>query len=144
MGNGRHMGWTLWARRAGWQGCASVAVLFAASSSAAAPLISELFYDAVGSDDGHSFVELAGEPGTPLDGLTVEGINGAGGGVTVTIELTGVIAEDGLFVVADLDADGQTSLPDADQHANFDFPGEGDPGRIRHSVPTPTSVRNAR
>ena len=45
----------------------------------------KIFYDAVGSDDGHSFVELSGEPGTPLDGLTVEGINGAGGGVTVSI-----------------------------------------------------------
>ena len=32
------------------------------------PLISEVYYDAVGSDDGLSFVELWGAPGTDLDG----------------------------------------------------------------------------
>ena len=131
MGNGRHMAWTIWARPGGWQGWAGAAALFAASSCPAAPLISELFYDAIGSDDGHSFVELAGEPGTPLDGLIVEGINGSGGGVTVTIELTGVIAEDGLFVVADLDANDQTSVPEADQHANFDFQNGPDSSVLR-------------
>ena len=27
-----------------------------------APILSEIYYDAEGSDDGHGFVELAGEP----------------------------------------------------------------------------------
>ena len=54
---------THWGR---WQHCASAVALLAASSASsvtADPVISELFYDAVGSDDGHSFVELAGQPG---------------------------------------------------------------------------------
>ena len=33
------------------------------------PLISEVFYDAVGSDDGMSFVEIFGAPGSSLDGF---------------------------------------------------------------------------
>ena len=32
-------------------------------SSQASPILSEIYYDAVGSDDGHSFVEIQGEPG---------------------------------------------------------------------------------
>jgi len=87
----------------------------------AMPLISELFYDAVGVDDGQSFVELAGAPGTAIDGMTLEGINGGGGAVTVVIELFGAIPEDGLFVVADHDGDGVSFVLEADQLANFDF-----------------------
>ena len=115
------MHWTMPTHWRGLRVCAVAVALLAASSATAAPLISELFYDAVGSDDGHSFVELAGEPGASVDGLVLEGINGAGGGVTATIALTGTIADDGLFVVADLDADGATSVPDADFFGNFDF-----------------------
>ena len=44
-------------------------------------MISEFFYDAVGSDDGLSFVELYGTPGASLTGLFVEGVNGANGAV---------------------------------------------------------------
>lgn len=40
------------------------------------PILSEVFYDATGSDDGLSFVELHGTPGASLDGLFVEGVNG--------------------------------------------------------------------
>jgi len=36
-------------------------------------VISEVFYDASGSDDGHSFVELFAAAGSVLDGLTLEG-----------------------------------------------------------------------
>ena len=38
---------------------------FAAPTSAGV-ILSEIFYDAEGSDDGHVFVELAGPPGTLL------------------------------------------------------------------------------
>jgi hypothetical protein len=84
------------------------------------PLLSEVFYDAEGSDDGFSFVEIFGEPGTVLDGMSIEGVNGANGGVTATLLLTGSIPADGLFVVAD-GAGGVTSVPGADLVANFDF-----------------------
>ncbi len=98
-----------------------IANVFAAASVSALPLISEIFYDAVGSDDGQSFVELYGEPGSSLDGLIVEGINGSGGAVTHSIVLSGVIPADGLFVLADVDGSGVTLVPSADAVANFDF-----------------------
>ena len=99
---------------------ALAAYLFAAPAFAL-PLISEVFYDGVGSDNGQSFVELYGAPGTPLDGLVLEGINGSGGAVTVTIALSGTIAADGLYLLADLDTGGGTQVPEPDAVANFDF-----------------------
>ncbi len=62
---------------------------FAPQAAHAAPLISEAFYDAVGSDNGLSFVELYGDPGASLDGLFLEGINGANGSAGPTIALSG-------------------------------------------------------
>ncbi|MDH3214255.1 MAG: PEP-CTERM sorting domain-containing protein [Myxococcales bacterium] len=87
----------------------------------ALPLISEVFYDAVGSDDGHSFVELYGVPGAPLTGFVLEGVNGAGGGVGPSVSLSGAIGAEGFFVVADDLGDGTTLVAAADQLANFDF-----------------------
>ena len=87
----------------------------------AAPInLSEVFYDAVGSDDGQSFVELYGPAGFSLEGWTLEGINGANGNVGPVVTLSGVIPADGFFVVADEDA-GTTSVANADFLANFDF-----------------------
>jgi hypothetical protein len=54
------------------------------SADHALPLLSEVFYDADGSDDGLSFVELYAAPGALLDGLTIEGVNGSGDGTSVT------------------------------------------------------------
>jgi hypothetical protein len=98
------------------------AVLLGAAQAGAAPLLSEIFYDAVGSDDGLSFVELWGAPGTSLSGLTIEAINGAGGGVTHTLPLSGAIGANGLFVIADNLAGGATTLvANADLVLDFDF-----------------------
>ncbi len=88
---------------------------------AALPLLSEVFYDAVGADDGQSFVEIAGTPGTALDGWTVEGVNGSNGAVGPIVTLSGVIGADGLFVLADGGAGGVTLVPGADLVADFDF-----------------------
>jgi hypothetical protein len=87
----------------------------------AAPLISEVYYDAVGSDDGVSFIELWGAPGTDLGGLVLEGINGSGGAVTHTLALAGSIGPDGFFVLADGLADGSTLVAGADLILNFDL-----------------------
>jgi hypothetical protein len=100
---------------------AGVALACAPLPAAALPLISEVYYDAVGSDDGVSFVELFGTPGTPLDGLVVEGINGANGAPGPTLALAGAIPADGIFVLADALADGSTQVANADLLANFDF-----------------------
>ena len=87
----------------------------------ALPLLSEVFYDAVGSDNGQSFVEIYGAPGTSLTGYRLEGINGSNGAVTPSIALGGAIAPDGFFLVADDAGDGTTAVPGADWIANFDF-----------------------
>jgi hypothetical protein len=95
--------------------------LLAAVQASALPVLSEVFYDAVGSDNGFGFVEIHGEVGASLDGLTVEGINGSGGGVTVSLALSGVIPADGFYVLADDAGGGVSSVPGADQILDFDF-----------------------
>ncbi len=97
------------------------ATLWVAMSAQALPILSEVYYDAPGSDDGQSFVELAGLPGTSLEGYVLEGINGANGAVGPTIVLSGSIGASGLFVVADRTSDGSTTVVGADLLANFDF-----------------------
>ncbi len=87
----------------------------------ALPVISEIFYDAVGSDDGLSFVELYGLPGASLEGLTLEGVNGADGAVGPVVPLSGVFPADGFFVVADSVSGGTSAVAEADLLANFDF-----------------------
>jgi hypothetical protein len=89
--------------------------------AAASPLISEVYYDAVGSDDGISFIELWGTPGTDLTGLVLEGINGSNGAVAPSLVLSGTIPSDGFFVVADGFTDGTTSVAGADLILNFDL-----------------------
>ena len=87
----------------------------------ALPLLSEVYYDAPGADDGQLFVELSGTPGESLEGFVVEGINGANGASGPTITLTGAIGSSGLFVLADEASGGGTSVLGADLLANFDF-----------------------
>jgi len=87
----------------------------------ALPLLSEVFYDAVGSDDGLGFVELYGEPGASLVGLTIEGVNGSNGAVTHTLALTGSIPADGIFLLADDSGDGSSLVAGADLVLDFDF-----------------------
>jgi len=104
----------------GWiLGVMGVALL--ARSAAALPLLSEVYYDAPGSDDGQLFVEISGTPGESLEGLVVEGINGANGAPGPTIALTGAIGSNGLFVLADEASGGGSSVLGADLLANFDF-----------------------
>jgi hypothetical protein len=103
------------------QGAALALVLLAAGPAAALPVLSEVFYDAVGTDDGQSFVELYGTPGASLDGLVIEGVNGTGGTITHTLALTGTFGPDGLFVLADRTSAGTSSVPDADLLLEFDF-----------------------
>lgn len=108
--------------RAGLLG-ASLGLVAAAlpAPAGAIPLLSEVFYDAVGSDNGVSFVELWGAPGTSLDGLVIEGVNGGDGAVGPTFSLAGVIPANGLFVVADESTGGATLVPGAQLVRNFDF-----------------------
>jgi hypothetical protein len=74
----------------------------------AVPWIHEVFYDAAGSDAAHVFTEIAGLPGTMLDGYRLVGIDGANGLVYRQVDLTGaLIPEDGLLVIATARALGE-------------------------------------
>ncbi len=104
--------------------------LLGASGAAALPLLSEVYYDAPGSDDGLVFVEISGAPGTDLTGFALEGVNGADGSTTTTIVLSGSIGATGLFVVADQASGGGSSVAGADLIANFDFQNGPDSVRL--------------
>jgi hypothetical protein len=102
-------------------GLATAGLVALPDAAIASPWISEVYYDAVGSDDGLSFVELWGAPGTDLDGYLLEGINGSNGAVTPSLLLSGSIPADGFFVVADGLLDGSTQVAGADLILNFDL-----------------------
>lgn len=108
-----------------------VAVLGPMSPARATPVsISEVLYDAAGSDDGMVFVELFGPAGLALTGFALEGVNGSNGQVGPLLALAGAIPSDGFFVVADL-AGAATSVPAADLLLNFDFQNGPDSIRLR-------------
>ena len=65
----------------------AVLLMIAAPSSAARVNISEIFYDATGSDDGLVFVELYGPAAQSLEGFVLQGVNGSNGRVTVELGL---------------------------------------------------------
>lgn len=98
-----------------------VTLLLGVPAAEAMPLLSEVYYDAPGSDDGQLFVEIWGQAGFSLDGLRVEGVNGSNGAVGPSILLEGVIGASGLFVVADRRSDGTSDVSGFDALANFDF-----------------------
>jgi hypothetical protein len=99
----------------------AVAAITPLAQANAQTIISELFYDAAGTDSGQVFVELYGTPGTLVDGLFLDGINGSDGSVYHTVTLTGVIDSDGVFVIGDDDGSGNTLVSNADQVADVDF-----------------------
>ena len=90
------------------------------SRADAAPIIHEVFYDAIGSDSGLVFTELFGEAGVGLDGWTLVGINGGTGLSYRTVDLTGaVFPSDGLLVIAQSTATGSL-LTERDLIGNVD------------------------
>lgn len=102
-----------------WIAAASAALFFT-PGAAQALWISEVLYDAEGSDAGRGFVELFGEPGTSLAAYVIEGVNGSNGAVAPSVELAGVIGLDGFFVVAS-ESGGTSEVPEADLLRVFDF-----------------------
>ncbi len=98
-----------------------VAALLTGAGCHASTVISELFYDATGADNGLVFVELFGTPGTPLNGMLLEGVNGNDGTVYRSISLSGEIPADGIFVIADDRGDGTSLVAGFDLVAEVDF-----------------------
>jgi hypothetical protein len=111
-----------------------LAALLAPSGAGALPLLSEVLYDAAGSDNGLLFVELLGSPGASLEGLVIEGVNGSDGSVTHSLPLSGLFPEDGLFVVADDAGGGVTQVAGADLILEFDFQNGPDSVRLMAGV----------
>jgi len=68
--------------------------MVAVEASAQAVFINEIHYDNVSTDTGE-FVEIAGPAGTDLAGWTVELYNGNGGASYGTINLAGVLPDQG-------------------------------------------------
>ncbi|MBM4318771.1 MAG: hypothetical protein FJ125_02165 [Deltaproteobacteria bacterium] len=67
-----------------------------------AVLLNEVLYDDPGEDGDCVFVELWGEPLTPLSGVVLQGVDGATGQVYASIDLSGErIQHDGYFLVVD-------------------------------------------
>lgn len=87
----------------------------------ASVIISEIMYDAAGSDGGKVFVELFGTPGTDLASYQLLGINGGDGSIYKTVDLSGVVPPDGIFVIGDDAGGGATSVPNADLVLSIDF-----------------------
>ena len=99
----------------------------------AGTVISEVFYDAVGTDTGQVFVELFGVPGSLLDGMLLEGVNGNGGGVYRSVALSGAIPADGVFVIGDDSGDGTSLVENADLVGAVDFQNGPDSIVLRNS-----------
>ncbi len=83
------------------------------SVASATPLLSEVYYDAVGTDGGKVFVELYGQAGESLEGLQLVATNGATGSAVFSVDLTGIFPEGGFFVLAD-GSSGVTEVFNAD------------------------------
>lgn len=100
--------------------CLAASSLFL-PASACAVVISEILYDATGSDAGNVFVELYGAPGTSLSGWSLQAINGDNGALYETVSLSGLIPTDGVFVIADILSGGGTNIANADLITSVDF-----------------------
>ncbi|MEM7488988.1 MAG: ExeM/NucH family extracellular endonuclease [Pseudomonadota bacterium] len=76
-----------------------VAVTVTDLDEAPALRINEIHYDNVGADEGE-FVEVAGAPGTSLEGWSIVLYNGNGGAPYGTIDLSGALNADGVAAFA--------------------------------------------
>ncbi len=64
------------------------------------PVIQEVYYDQPGADGSAVFTELYGQPGYPLDGWNLIGLNGNGGNTYRKVSLSGaVIPGDGILLI---------------------------------------------
>jgi len=100
--------------------CACTAIL-SMSCVQAKTVISEVLYDASTTDNGNVFVELYGTPGSVLDGLLLEGVNGADGNVYHSVVLAGIIPPSGVFLIGDDSGDGSSFINNTDLVREIDF-----------------------
>jgi len=99
----------------------TLAIASQASSVRAQTVISEVLYDAAGTDQGNVFVELFGSPGTSLGGLFLDGVNGTDGSVYKSAALSGTIPSDGVFVIGDDSGNGTSLVSNTDLVLDVEF-----------------------
>lgn len=104
---------------------AQAAVMFAtvalATGTQAKTVISEVLYDALGTDRGNVFIELFGSPGASLSGLFLDGVNGADGSIYKTAALSGLIPADGVFLIGDDSGNGTSLVSNVDLVLDVEF-----------------------
>ena len=115
------------------QSCLALTTVLPFTQATAGTVISELLYDVTGTDSGLVFVELFGTPGTLLDGLVLEGVNGSDGSVYHAVTLAGTIPADGVFVIGDDSGNGTTLVSNADLVLDVDFQNGPDSVVLRDS-----------
>lgn len=96
-------------------------------------VINELLYDGKLSEtNGESFIELFGTPSADISGYKIFLINGADGQSTqeITLPLGSLIAEDGLFVIADLKTNSTTESFVENHDALFQFDPQNGPDSV--------------
>lgn len=122
----------------GWdpaEGCGDILLRCEDGACVRVPLvIDEVYYDAVGGDTPRVFTELWGPPGTPLDGLSLVGVNGNGGAVYGTVPLAGVIGGDGFYLVAHPDAEPALAAVADLLHRAVDWQNGPDSVQLRRGV----------
>ncbi len=83
-------------------------------------MINEVLYDTQGTDDTSiMYTEIYGPAGTNLAGWSLVGVNGNGGAVYLTVNLTGTIPNDGYYVV------GGSAVANVDQVTPHDWQNAG-------------------
>lgn len=107
-----------------------LSALLSSPVTANAVVISEILYDASGTDVGNVFVELYGAAGTDLSGWSLQGVNGGDGAVYKTVALSGVIPADGVFVIGDPLSGGGTNIANSDFIVSVDFQNGPDSVRL--------------
>ncbi len=116
-----------------WVGLAAGSLGFASAPVGAVTVISEVFYDASGSDSGLAFIELFGTPGDSLDDMVLEGVNGQNGTVYTRLALSGVIPGDGVVLIGDDAGGGITGVSGVDLVGDVDYQNGPDSVVLRNS-----------
>lgn len=82
-------------------------------------VLSEVFYDAAGGDDGLEWVELVNLGGSAIDLSAYSLGNGGSSYTSSKVQLSGTIAAGGVFVVGGPTADASNGTPSFDQVVDF-------------------------
>ena len=101
--------------------------------------INEVLYDNEGGDTA-TFVEIHGTPSTILDGIQLVGVNGSNGNEYNKLNLSGLIGDDGFFVIAHPSAPAELLAVADMTSSKVDFQNGPDSVQLRYSGVTLDAV----